>query len=161
MNHHKHFIDSAISLAAQSMQKYQGGPFGAVVVKDQIIIGRGYNQVTQHNDPTAHAEINAIRDACQNISDFSLSGCTLYSSSEPCPMCLSAIYWARLDEVIYANNYQQAQAIGFDDQFIFQQLKLANAEKKIPIVQTAEIQSLKKAAQVFSDWDKSIHKQSY
>ena len=155
------YIQEAIQIALESVHSHQGGPFGAVIVKDNIIIGRGNNQVTHHNDPTAHAEIEAIRDACQNIQSFSLKDCRLYTSSEPCPMCLSAIYWARIDQVIYANTYQQAQAIGFDDQFIFQELSLSHAHKKISIKQTDDSDALKKASEVFIAWDSSTFKEKY
>ena len=157
----KKFIDAAIHLAHESVHKHHGGPFGAVIVKDNRIIGRGSNQVTCHNDPTAHAEIQAIRDACKNIQSFSLSGCTLYSSSEPCPMCLSAIYWARIDTVYYANTYQQASQIGFDDQFIFKELNLPHQQKNILISQVNDESVLDNALEVFQAWEKSQSKQPY
>jgi guanine deaminase len=155
------FIKEAIQIALESVHSHQGGPFGAVIVKDDIIIGRGNNQVTHNNDPTAHAEIEAIRDACKNIQSFSLKDCTLYASSEPCPMCLSAIYWARIEHVIYANTYQQAQAIGFDDQFIYEELSLPNSRKKISLKQTDDSDALKKASEVFTAWDSSALKEKY
>jgi len=148
----KQFINEAISLAQQSIDTEQGGPFGAVIVKDNKIIGRGYNQVVQYNDPTAHAEMEAIREACQTIENFSLKGCTLYASSEPCPMCLSAIYWARIDCVIYANTYEQAATIGFDDQFIYKELNQPHADKQISISQIKDKSILKRSLDVFKAW---------
>ena len=144
------FINEAIALARQSAEKSQGGPFGAVVVKDNQVIGRGSNQVTTHNDPTAHAEIGAIRDACQTLKTFSLHDCTLYSSSEPCSMCLSAIYWARIEQVFFANTYKQAGDIGFDDQFIFKQLNLAHKDKQLAISRIKDKSVLKNALEVLN-----------
>lgn len=112
----------AIALSIEKMEKGEGGPFGAVIVKDGNIIGRGWNQVTTANDPTAHAEVMAIRNACAKLDTFDLSGCTLYASCEPCPMCLSAIYWARIDEIYYAASRTDAAAAGFDDDFIYQEV---------------------------------------
>lgn len=155
------FIDEAIKLAQQSVQTHHGGPFGAVIVKDNQIIGRGSNQVTTHNDPTAHAEIVAIRDACQQIQSFSLAGCTLYASSEPCPMCLSAIYWARIDSVFYANSYEQATQIGFDDQFIFKELSLPHEQKDLSIAQIQDQSVLNDALEVFQAWENSPSKKHY
>ncbi len=155
------FMDEAIKLAHQSVKTNHGGPFGAVIVKDQKIIGRGSNQVTTHNDPTAHAEIVAIRDACQNIQAFSLEGCTLYASSEPCPMCLSAIYWARIDTVFYANSYEQATQIGFDDQFIFKELSLPHQQKNLSISQIEDESVLNNALDVFQAWENSPTKTHY
>lgn len=157
----KKFIDKAIELAHQSVHERHGGPFGAVIVKDQTIIGQGFNQVTNHNDPTAHAEIEAIRNACQTINSYSLEGCTLYSSSEPCPMCLSAIYWAHIDHVYYANTYQQASKIGFDDQFIFTELNLPHQKKNLNITQIEDESVLDEALAVFQAWEKSQFKQPY
>ncbi|WP_246540001.1 nucleoside deaminase [sulfur-oxidizing endosymbiont of Gigantopelta aegis] len=154
------FMQSAIKLASQSIQQ-QGGPFGAVIVKDNKIIGRGSNQVTRHHDPTAHAEVEAIRDACHTLQSHSLQGCTLYASSEPCPMCLSAIYWAHLDGVYYANAYAQASKIGFDDAFIFQELSLPHSEKKLPIEQIHAPDLLNEAQNVFKQWENSPDKKAY
>jgi len=124
------FIAQAIDLAVASVER-GGGPFGAVVVLDGEVIGRGSNCVTLHNDPTAHAEVQAIRDACRNIDDFSLAGATLYASCEPCPMCLSAIYWARLERLVYAATATEAAAAGFDDSLIAQELQLPAAARRI------------------------------
>ncbi len=147
------FMNEAIALARYSVTDNQGGPFGAVIVKDKQIIGRGSNQVTSHNDPTAHAEIEAIRDACQALQSFSLHGCTLYCSSEPCPMCLSAIYWAHIEQVFFANTYEQAGKIGFDDQFIFQELNLAHKDKKLAISRIQDKSLLNDALEVFKHWE--------
>ncbi len=114
----------AIRLAADGMQAGQGGPFGCVIVRDGRVVGRGHNRVTSANDPTAHAEVVAIRDACAQLRTFQLTDCALYTSCEPCPMCLSAIYWARIPEVYFANTRQDAADIGFDDDFIYRQIPL-------------------------------------
>ena len=116
------FLQCAIELSEQAVRQQFGGPFGAVIVKDGEIVGEGCNQVTSHNDPTAHAEIVAIRSACQKLGTFRLTGCTIYASTEPCPMCLGAIYWARLDQLIYANSRFDAAAIGFDDAFFHEEI---------------------------------------
>jgi guanine deaminase len=157
----KQFIQAAIDLAEESVHTHHGGPFGAIIVKNRQIIGRGSNRVTLNNDPTAHAEIEAIRDACKNITSYSLDGCVLYSSSEPCPMCLSAIYWARIDAVYYANTYQQASMIGFDDQFIFKELNLPHSQKSLKITQFSDPAILNKALEVFQSWESSQFKKSY
>ena len=155
------FINEAIALARQSAEKSQGGPFGAVVVRENQIIGRGSNKVTTHNDPTAHAEIEAIRDACQTLKTFSLHGCILYSSSEPCPMCLSAIYWARIEQVFFANTYRQAGNIGFDDEFILKQLNLAHKDKQLAITRVNDKSVLNNALEVFKQWQKNSSRVDY
>ena len=114
---------------------HNGGPFGAVVAKEGLIVGRGFNRVTASLDPTAHAEIVAIRDACARLQTFSLAGCELYASCEPCPMCLAAIYWARLEKLYYAAGRHDAAAIGFDDARIFEELARPQAERMIPSIQ--------------------------
>lgn len=157
----KQFMNEAILLARQSIESKQGGPFGAIIVKDKQIIGRGYNQVTHSNDPTAHAEIEAIRDACQTINSFLLEGCTLYSSSEPCPMCFSAIYWARIEHVFFANTYTQAADIGFDDQFIFDELNLEHKNKQIMVSQIKDKVLLSDAFDVFQDWKNNPSRENY
>lgn len=154
------FMNIAIELARNSID-HCGGPFGAVIVKGDQIIGQGSNQVTNHNDPTAHAEIEAIRDACQNINSYTLAGCSLYASSQPCPMCLSAIYWARIDCVYYANTYQDASKIGFDDQFIFKELRLPDEQKSIILTHIQDQEVLEKALKVFQAWEQSLFKQPY
>ncbi len=127
----KQFMQEAISISLAMMRQGQGGPFGAVVVKDNQIVGRGWNQVTSTNDPTAHAEVVAIRDACRTLGSFRLSGCELYTSCEPCPMCLSAAYWAHLDNFFYGCGKRDATEAGFDDDFIYQELALPSANRKL------------------------------
>jgi tRNA(Arg) A34 adenosine deaminase TadA len=122
----------AIQLSLRSVAK-GGGPFGAVVIKDGKIVATGSNGVTLHNDPTAHAEVTAIRKAAKKLGTFDLTGCEIYTSCEPCPMCLSAIYWARIGKVHYANTKHDAQAIGFDDSFIYEQLALPENTRSIPV----------------------------
>ncbi|MCL4119793.1 UNVERIFIED_CONTAM: hypothetical protein GTU68_059990 [Idotea baltica] len=121
----------AIALSKHGMQHNCGGPFGALIVKDGEIVGRGYNKVTSTNDPTAHAEVVAIRDACHYLNTFQLDGCVLYSSCEPCPMCLGAIYWARPDRLVFACTKDDAASIGFDDAFIYEEINLKLADRKI------------------------------
>ena len=118
----KHFLRRAIELSRQGMQAGQGGPFGCVIVKNGEIIGEGHNEVLNSNDPTAHAEVVAIRNACKKLSSFQLNGCDVYCSCEPCPMCMGAIYWARPDRVIFANTKKDAAAVDFDDQFIYDEI---------------------------------------
>jgi guanine deaminase len=127
------FMKEAIRLSFETMRNNTGGPFGAVVVRDGKIIARGYNQVVSTNDPTAHAEVVAIREACKVLEDFQLTGCEIYTSCEPCPMCMAAIYWARPDKVYYANRKRDAAEIGFDDDFIYEQLALPYEERDIPL----------------------------
>lgn len=120
-------------MAKEGMRLNAGGPFGAVIVKDGQVVGKGFNRVTSDNDPTAHAEVTAIRDACKNIGDYQLTGCTIYASCEPCPMCLGAIYWARPERIVYAATHQDAAEIaGFDDQFIYEELAVPPESRKIP-----------------------------
>ncbi len=125
----KEFMREAIRLSIENV-KNGGGPFGAVIVKDGRIIATGTNRVTANNDPTAHAEVSAIREACLKLDTFDLSGCEIYTSCEPCPMCLGAIYWAHLDRIYYGNNKADAAAIGFDDSFIYDELALARENRK-------------------------------
>ncbi|WP_133273254.1 nucleoside deaminase [Hymenobacter radiodurans] len=127
------FMREAIRLSVEKMQAGYGGPFGAVVVKDGQIIARGFNQVTSTNDPTCHAEVDAIRKACVALGSFQLQDCDLYTSCEPCPMCLGAIYWARPRRVFYGNTKQDAAAIGFDDQFIYDEIEKPLSERQIPM----------------------------
>jgi guanine deaminase len=129
------FMLEAIRLAADGMKRGDGGPFGAVVVKDGEIVGRGWNKVTSTNDPTAHAEVTAIRDACSNLSSFQLDGCEIYTTCEPCPMCLGAIYWARPEKIYYACTHKDAANAGFDDSFIYKELELELDKRKIPGLQ--------------------------
>lgn len=137
------FMRYAIELGRKGMEAGSGGPFGAIVVKDGKIIGEGWNRVLSSNDPTAHGEITAIRDACKNIQSYDLSGCEIYTSGEPCPMCLSAIYWARLDRIFYGFKIQAAAEALFDDEFIFKQLNKPASERKIPQIQILETEALK------------------
>lgn len=116
------FLRAAIELAAQHSQRRDGGPFGAVVVREGTVLSRGWNEVTSANDPTAHAEVMAIRAACRELSDFRLAGCVLYASCEPCPMCLAAAYWARIDRLVYAATRDDAAAVGFDDSRLYVEL---------------------------------------
>jgi len=132
---HEQFLREAIRFSAENARTAAGGPFGAVVVRAGEIVGRGVNRVTAENDPTAHAEIVAIRDACRRLGTFTLAGCEIYASCEPCPMCLAAIYWARLDRLYYAAERHDAAAVGFDDTAICDQLGRPSAERSIPSVQ--------------------------
>lgn len=125
------FLREAIRLSWLSIEKSEGGPFGAVVVRDQQIVGRGWNRVTSTNDPTAHAEVVAIRDACSNLGTFSLSGCQIYSSCEPCPLCLAAVYWARMDGLYYAADRDDAAAVGFDDRHFYEELAKPPADRSL------------------------------
>lgn len=127
----KKFMLKAIKIAEDNVVNQKGGPFGAVVVKDGKIIGEGANRVTSSNDPTAHAEVNAIRDACKNINSFILYDCEIYSSCEPCPMCLSAIYWSKIDKIYYAATQSDAKNAGFNDSIIYEELKLDWKKRKI------------------------------
>ncbi len=145
---HNFFMQSAIQLAFEGMRSGQGGPFGAVVVKNSEIIGRGNNRVALMLDPTAHAEVVAIRDACQHLGHFQLDDCVLYTSCEPCPMCLGAIYWARPKAFYFACTKADAAVIDFDDQFIYDELKLPFAERKIPAIPLLREEGLK----AFAEW---------
>ncbi len=138
----------AVDLARSGMQEKGGGPFGALVVCDDRVVGRGNNRVTEQLDPTAHAEIVAIREACRALGRFDLRGCVLYTSCEPCPMCLAAIYWARLDQVFYASTRHDAAEAGFDDEFIYEQLPLEIAARSLPMNQLLREQAL----ELFREW---------
>jgi guanine deaminase len=142
------FMAEAIELARKNLKSFNGGPFGAVVVKDGVIVGKGSNCVTSNNDPTAHAEVVAIRDACKNLNTFQLDGCEIYSSCEPCPMCLGAIYWARPSKLFFAAGREDAAKAGFDDSYIYNQIPLSVEQRDLPTIQfmTAEAQS------VFDSW---------
>ena len=157
MSDHDKFMRMAIELAESNVVQGQGGPFGAVIVKDGMVVARSANRVVPQNDPTAHAEISAIRLACQELGTFNLEGCVIYTSCEPCPMCLGAIYWARIDYIYYANTKADAAAIGFDDQFIYQELELPITERKLPIIQLLRDEAL----QVFKLWEASEKKMEY
>jgi len=127
-------LDRAIELSVEKMRAKEGGPFGAVVARGADAVAEGWNQVTSHNDPTAHAEIVAIRRAATALGTFDLSGCTLYASTEPCPMCLAAAYWARVDRVVFANRRDDAAAAGFDDALIYREIALAPEARFLPMV---------------------------
>lgn len=148
MTTHSFFMKKAIDLSLEKMLDGNGGPFGAVIVKDSKIIAEGFNQVTSANDPTAHAEITAIRNACQTLNHFSLEGCVIYTSCEPCPMCLSAIYWSRLDKIYYANTRYDAASIGFDDDFIYKEISQHINERSLQMEQIDQ----KEASKVFQKW---------
>ena len=150
------FMKRAIELSLESVNN-GGGPFGCVIVKDEKIISEGSNKVTSSNDPTAHGEIVAIREACKSINNFSLNGCELYSTCEPCPMCLAAIYWARVDKIYYANTRKDAQKIGFDDSLIYSEFQKNIDKRKIPMVQMMRSEALK----AFELWDKKTDKVKY
>ncbi|MBL7963769.1 MAG: nucleoside deaminase [Flavobacteriales bacterium] len=152
-----HYLREAIALARAGMDRNDGGPFGCVIVKDDEIIGSGNNRVTSSNDPTAHAEVVAIREACRALGSFQLDGCTLYTSCEPCPMCLGAIYWARPDRVVYAGARQDAAAAGFDDQLIYNELPLPPAERRLPMEQALR----QEACAVFEAWGRKADKTAY
>jgi len=150
-------MQRAIELSLKNVRSGLGGPFAALVVRGETIVATGTNQVTQSNDPTAHAEIVAIRGACQSIGDFQLSDCDLYTTCEPCPMCMGAIYWARLARVYYANTRDDAAHIGFDDSFIYDQLVLPLDERKIPMIPLMREQALT----AFDEWERSQTKVKY
>ena len=151
------FLRKAIRLAKEGMRNNHGGPFGAIVVKDGKIIGKGRNLVSSTNDPTAHAEVVAIRDACNKLQDFQLDGCTIYCSCEPCPMCLGAIYWARPDKIVYACSREDAAAISFDDNFIYKEIAIPPSERSIPALQLLREEGL----QVFQEWEKKEDRTKY
>lgn len=146
----------AIELSKKNIE-HGGGPFGAVIVKNGQIIGEGFNKVTANNDPTAHAEVEAIRQACKNLSNYDLAGAEIYTSCEPCPMCLSAIYWARLDKIYYANTKKDAAAIEFDDDFIYTEIPKPMSDRKISMVQMMHTEAL----EVFKAWQVSTVKIKY
>ena len=146
----------AIELSIESVNS-GGGPFGSIIVKNDKVIAEGSNKVTLNNDPTAHGEIVAIRKACKSLNNFNLSGCELYSTCEPCPMCLSAIYWAHIDKVYYANTRNDAQKIDFDDSLIYSELLTNVKKRKIPMFQMMRDEALK----AFELWDKKTDKVKY
>jgi len=151
------FMRQAIRLSVQMMRRGQGGPFGAVVVLDGKVVGRGWNQVTSANDPTAHAEIVAIREACRRLKTFQLDDCDLYTSCEPCPMCLSAIYWARLRNVFYGNTRKDAAKIDFDDDFLYREVALPIRRRKLRMKQLLH----KEALAAFAEWQRKPDKILY
>ena len=147
----------AIALSSEKMKSNNGGPFGAVIVKDNEIIAEGWNQVTSSNDPTSHAEIVAIRSACAKLNNFSLNGCEIYTSCEPCPMCLSAIYWARIEKIYFANTKEDAKNVGFDDSHIYTQVSLPVNMRSIPSLQLLR----NEANKVFNEWEMKNDKVKY
>lgn len=151
------FLDRAIKLSREGMLQGKGGPFGCVVVKDGNIIGEGYNEVVSGNDPTAHAEIVAIRNACKTLNSFQLTGCDIYASCEPCPMCMGAIYWARPQRVFYANTKADAAAVNFDDHFIYEEFEKQPQDRMIEFIHTPD----EKALAVFSEWKNNDDRQPY
>lgn len=150
------YMERAIELAQNSV-KNGGGPFGAVIVKDGKIIAEGSNCVTLNNDPTAHAEVTTIRKACQNLNTFELNGCEIYTSCEPCPMCLAAIYWARIDKVYYGCDKNDAKNIGFDDSFIYEQIELKPQYRSIASIQILQQEALS----AFKMWESKDDKIEY
>jgi guanine deaminase len=157
MTREEKFMMEAISLSKKAIENNEGGPFGCVVVKNDKIIGRGNNKVIAENDPTAHAEVMAIRDACKNLGTFQLEGCEVYSSCEPCPMCLGAIYWARPKAVYYANTRDDAASVGFDDSMIYDEIKCNTEERKIPLINLCH----QDAFTVFESWASKNDKTLY
>lgn len=151
------FMREAIALSIEKMEAGEGGPFGAVVVKDGAIIGRGWNRVTTSNDPTAHAEVMAIRDACRTLNTFDLSGCEMYASCEPCPMCLAAIYWARLDRLWFAAGRSDAARAGFDDEFIYREVSRDWKTRTLP----AERLLSTEAQKAFEGWKAKTDRVDY
>jgi guanine deaminase len=151
------FMQRAVALALENVQSSRGGPFGALVVKNGEIIAEATNSVTSTNDPTAHAEMAAIRQACKKLEEFHLQGCEIYASCEPCPMCLGAIYWARLDRIYFAATAADAAKAGFDDSFIYQEISKPHAQRKIPMVQMMREEALNP----FRAWEQKPDKISY
>lgn len=151
------FIKEAITVALKGVTENKGGPFGCVIVKSGKVIASGCNEVVSSNDPTAHAEVVAIRHACQFLKTHQLQGCTIYTSCEPCPMCLGAIYWARPDRIVYACTRQEAASAGFDDEFIYKEILLPPNTRSIPMHQCGQEQGL----QVFRLWEKKPDKVQY
>ncbi len=157
LDQHIRFMRMAISLSEQNVKKALGGPFGAVIVKDGKVIAKSGNRVSLNNDPTAHAEISAIRIACKKLNTFDLSRCIIYTSCEPCPMCLSAIYWAHLDKIYYGNSKEDAAGIGFDDQFIYREIAKSHTKRAIQAEQLLQ----KEASGAFILWNESEIKTEY
>lgn len=151
------FLREAIALASEGMDRNDGGPFGCVIVRDGRVIGRGNNRVTSTNDPTAHAEMVAIREACATLGSFQLTGCTLYTSCEPCPMCLGAIYWARPDRIVFAATRGDAADAGFDDQLIYDELPLPPEQRRIPTEHALHDES----REIFTRWKGKADKTAY
>jgi guanine deaminase len=153
----REFMRHAIRLSAERMREGAGGPFGAIIVKDGAVVSEGWNRVTSENDPTAHAEVTAIRRACEKLGTFSLEGCEIYTSCEPCPMCLAAIYWARIDRIYFANTREHAAAIGFDDEHIYGEVAKPIHARVIPTIHLA----MPEAEAVFAEWQAKPDKVLY
>lgn len=153
----KLFLDRAVLLSRMGIENGNGGPFGCVIVSGDKIVGEGCNMVTSTNDPTAHAEVVAIRNACRNLNTFQLDGCDVYTSCEPCPMCLGALYWARVRRVIYANTRYEAAAIEFDDEFIYEEINTDFMSRQIPFIHVPHPE----AKAVFEQWKKMANKLKY
>ena len=153
----REFIRHAVRLSAERMRKGAGGPFGAIIVKDGRVVAEGWNCVTSTNDPTAHAEVTAIRRACEALGTFSLKGCEIFSSCEPCPMCLAAIYWARMDRITFANSREDAAMIGFDDELIYEEVSKPVEHRAIPTIRLA----LPEAKAVLAEWRAKPDKTPY
>ena len=149
MAYKKEFLLKAIELSGENLKRNNGGPFGAVIVKNGKIISTGINKVISENDPTSHAEIEAIRKACKKLKNFHLENCEIYTSCEPCPMCLSAIYWARISKIYYANSRKDAAGIGFQDDFLYKEILLKPGNRKIPAKQFLRSEALK----IFRNWN--------
>ena len=157
MTREEKFMQEAIALSKKAIENGEGGPFGCVIVKGDEIVGRGNNKVTSTNDPTAHAEVVAIRDACKNLNAYQLDDCEVYTSCEPCPMCLGAIYWARPKAIYFANNREDAAAIGFDDSMIYDEMNASLEQRRIPIHSLAREEAFK----VFQEWKAKEDKINY
>jgi tRNA(Arg) A34 adenosine deaminase TadA len=151
------FMRQAIALAVENVTSGRGGPFGAVIVKDGKVIAKGANLVTSTNDPTAHAEVTAIRDACRALASFQLEGCDIYSSCEPCPMCLAAIYWARCRTTYYGSTAADAATAGFDDAYLYEEMKKPLGERTLPVVNLCR----EDAGKAFAAWNESPMKVEY
>ncbi len=157
MTREEKYMQEAIRLSHEGMSNNEGGPFGCLIVKGDEIVGRGNNKVSATNDPTAHAEVTAIRDACKNLGSFQLTDCEIYTSCEPCPMCLGAIYWARPKVVYFANNRQDAADIGFDDSMIYEEMALPIEDRKIPMIPIGRAG----AQEIFTTWKNKADKTVY
>ena len=157
MTREEKFMMEAIALSKRGINCTEGGPFGCVIVKGETVVGRGNNKVLSSNDPTAHAEVVAIRDACKNLRSFQLTDCEVFSSCEPCPMCLGAMYWARPKVIYFANTRQDAADAGFDDSMIYEEMKSCIMERKIPIIPLGRKEALK----VFESWKLKTDKKVY
>ena len=157
MTREEQFMMQAVELSQKAIDNNEGGPFGCIVVKGDEVVGRGNNKVTSSNDPTAHAEVIAIRDACTNLKTFQLTDCEIYTSCEPCPMCLGAIYWARPAKVYFANTRYDAAKAGFDDSMIYEEIKADPDDRKIPMIHLKS----EKAGSIFDEWNVKANKTAY